>query len=379
VGSLFANAFFGSTFSKYVPGTGWTTNTFEAPNWTSETETLDSGEGGIFRNGANFPVTITMCGQVMEGNITNAIPTNHCVLSYMKPKGGSLRDLGFPEIEGDVVYKYVPSTDSWDTYVCTNVVQVVSGVTNIGDTNSVTMYLTNLAWLPENPTFVPGEAFAVDKVSTTDWVIRGWQVPSIGGPYGPEIVNCMYDDTIGDRGSWAPEASYFLAYADPGTSWYVEASDTMSPSSWVAEAQVTIDNTGVVLVGPLSNRAESCFFRLHDASQMESMQLGGASMKSTSVMKPETAVAKTVLIPSHKAVAVTEEMSRNQGYYSLAHPEIDAPIWPPDKEGETVVIDGRQYLVDLNLWIDKPLTLQALRSQYKSSARKSAPAWLMNR
>src|SRR6185295_10957116 len=75
----------------FVAGTGWTQS--GVPNGSA---TLAPGETVFFRNPTTNALTVTFVGEVLEGNLSFAVPPVTCFRSSMIPLAGGLDALGFP-------------------------------------------------------------------------------------------------------------------------------------------------------------------------------------------------------------------------------------------------------------------------------------------
>ena len=128
-------------FYKYVTGLGspWQTLTpdyysvynnnpgtpgnFPWDQQTATNTTLNPGEAMFVRNFNSTNVVVTFVGTVLQGQLTNTtiVGQGFNLVSSLVPQAGRVDvDLGLPEVDGDVVYVYNPSTASspgWQTYV----------------------------------------------------------------------------------------------------------------------------------------------------------------------------------------------------------------------------------------------------------------------
>lgn len=140
----------GTQLYKYAGGS-WTAYTFDEFDlvWTPNGDaTLNPGEGAFIKNNTSQPLTITFVGEVLQGQLTVAIPAGYAVVSSMVPQAGELPSLSFPAQPGDQVFKYTPG----------------SGYT------SYTFDEFDLAWTPSNPQVSVGEAFFSRKAAPANWV-----------------------------------------------------------------------------------------------------------------------------------------------------------------------------------------------------------------
>ena len=85
--------------------------------------TLNPGEAVFVKNGNSSNIVVTFVGTVLQGALTNNSITGpgFNLVSSIVPQGGRIDvDLGFPEVDNDVVYIYNPSTSSspgWQGFV----------------------------------------------------------------------------------------------------------------------------------------------------------------------------------------------------------------------------------------------------------------------
>ncbi|MGA2556207.1 MAG: hypothetical protein ABSG04_08030 [Verrucomicrobiota bacterium] len=99
------------SFSTVLPFIPWD-QTF------ATSTTLNPGEAIFVHNGFTTNLTFTFVGTVLQGALTNSTMTNgFTLLSSMVPQAGRLDvDLGMPEVDGDVVYIFNPSTSTSPGY-----------------------------------------------------------------------------------------------------------------------------------------------------------------------------------------------------------------------------------------------------------------------
>jgi hypothetical protein len=138
----------GTEFYKY--NGGYTTYIFDELDsiWTPDgNATLNPGEGGLIKNVTASPLTITFVGEVLQGNLTNAMPVGFAIRSSMVPQAGGVSSvLGLPATPGDEVYTY---NNGYTTYIFDEL---------------------DAIWTPSEPTVNVGQAFLARKVSGTNWV-----------------------------------------------------------------------------------------------------------------------------------------------------------------------------------------------------------------
>jgi len=114
----------GDTIYKYVntgvpATTGYRILTMDSQNpptyWDGAdptTTTLNPGESAFFLNANAAPITLTFVGTVLQGSLTNSLPTGFNLVSSLVPQAGNLfTALGLPldttgASDGDTVYIY---------------------------------------------------------------------------------------------------------------------------------------------------------------------------------------------------------------------------------------------------------------------------------
>jgi len=154
IGSLMPNVPADTVFYKYNGGY----STYIMDNldlvWSPDgNATLNPGEGGFIKNVTGTPLTITFVGEVLQGSLTNALPTGFAIRSSKVPQSGLITTtLGFPAQADDVVYTY---NGGYTTYIFDNL---------------------DLVWSPSEPTINVGQAFFSKKVAGENWV-RNFTVP----------------------------------------------------------------------------------------------------------------------------------------------------------------------------------------------------------
>ena len=146
--SLIPTAPDGTVFYKYS-GSGYTISTYDelTPGWLPDgNSTLNPGEGGFILNKSASPLTITFVGEVMQGTLTNSLPTGYAIRSSIVPQAGTLTTLGLDSTvveDGDNLYVY---------------------------NNGYTIYNYDAltpGWLPSEPTINVGQSFFYLKPPTS--------------------------------------------------------------------------------------------------------------------------------------------------------------------------------------------------------------------
>ena len=135
----------GVSIYKYNQAQGFIANNFFF-GWTDPNMTLVPGEGIFFQNPFGTNLNLLFVGEVMQGNLTNAVPAGYSIQSSQVPQAGRLDvDLGFPVVNGDSVYFFNNASGGYTAF------NYFFGW-NVQPTNSV------------------GQSFFVNKAGTTNWV-----------------------------------------------------------------------------------------------------------------------------------------------------------------------------------------------------------------
>jgi hypothetical protein len=146
----------GMTVFKWVDGTGYVAANYVGiiSAWDNPTLTLDPGEGAFVSVPAGAgPVTVTFVGEVMETQngqiLQNPIPQGLSIKTSMVPQEGGLSAvLGFPAVDGDTVFKFVPGGVGYQAF---NYVDILGG------------------WAEGDPQIGVGEAIFINKIAATSW------------------------------------------------------------------------------------------------------------------------------------------------------------------------------------------------------------------
>lgn len=147
VSALLSNVPEGTIIYKFNSATGqYSINTFDFGEWSSPNETLAPGEGAFIRNPGTTAINVTFVGEVKQGALSNPIPAGFSIRSSQVPQTGTLVDLGFPGVDGDIVYKFNEGTQSYSIFSF-----------DFG------------AWDPAPPVVEVGESVFVSKVAASSW------------------------------------------------------------------------------------------------------------------------------------------------------------------------------------------------------------------
>lgn len=137
----------GSKFAKYISGQGYVTNLFSSGQWNSGATTLNPGEGGFFGNPGQTNLPLTFVGQVLQGSLTNSLPSGNSIRAPMVPLANALASL--PASNGDKIECYVN-----------------------GVLITYTSFLGSWSGGSVNPplALIPGKAYLMIRSSATNWI-----------------------------------------------------------------------------------------------------------------------------------------------------------------------------------------------------------------
>jgi len=76
----------------------------------ASTDTLLPGDGVFIRNSGTAPFTVTFVGEVMQGNLHNALPAGLSIKSSQVPLAGTAEDLKLVGGPGDQIYQFSNTT-----------------------------------------------------------------------------------------------------------------------------------------------------------------------------------------------------------------------------------------------------------------------------
>jgi hypothetical protein len=115
--------------------------------WTDTAMTLLPGEGAFVKNPRITNIVITFVGEVMQGNLTNALPAGYALVSSMVPQEDKVTTLGYPPAAQDTLYLWDVAGQAYLSYIY-----------NFG------------RWTPSEPTIKVAEAFFAKKKAAANWV-----------------------------------------------------------------------------------------------------------------------------------------------------------------------------------------------------------------
>jgi hypothetical protein len=148
VEALFPKVPEGSTLTKFETHLfKLTKNVFTDSKWSNPLDTLLPGEGAIFFNPTADFKTLTLAGEVQQGDLSLPLPAGFSVRSSIVPLPGVLdTDLLFPVADDDVVHLYDKDRQKYVVYS-----------------------FNSRKWTPEPPVLGVGESFWVGKTFAGNW------------------------------------------------------------------------------------------------------------------------------------------------------------------------------------------------------------------
>ncbi|MBM3880242.1 MAG: hypothetical protein FJ387_11070 [Verrucomicrobia bacterium] len=115
VSKLLASVPDGTIVYKYTAG-AFQINAFDLGEWSFPNATLEPGEGAFIR--LPSAATVTLVGEVPQGNLTTALPAGFSIVSSKVPQTGQLDTvLGFPVADGDIVYRFNNATGAYSIHI----------------------------------------------------------------------------------------------------------------------------------------------------------------------------------------------------------------------------------------------------------------------
>jgi hypothetical protein len=143
VSALFAAAPNGTILYKFNNG-AYVINTKDFGEFENPADEMLPGDGAFINAPSAF--TVTFVGEVMQGDLKNPLPQGFSIKSSQVPQSGDLqKDLGFPAVDGDVIYRYSNTA------------------------NGYTISTWDFGAWDAVPTPAVGEAFFVNKIAAVDW------------------------------------------------------------------------------------------------------------------------------------------------------------------------------------------------------------------
>jgi hypothetical protein len=127
----------------------------DANGWDSgfETNVLNPGTGMFIHNSGAAAFTVTFVGEVLQGSLSNHISSGFALLASQVPQKGQLdTDLGFPAVDGDQVYQWVNTNNTFSVF------------------SHDSLLNTPPPWGPVVPIINVGEGFFSSKAAATDWL-----------------------------------------------------------------------------------------------------------------------------------------------------------------------------------------------------------------
>jgi hypothetical protein len=84
------------------------------PEWDDPTQVFQPGEGAFILNPNATPVTLTFVGEVRTGTLTTPLSSGFTLVGSQAPQEGLLQnELGYPAVDGDVIYRFRNQTEGY--------------------------------------------------------------------------------------------------------------------------------------------------------------------------------------------------------------------------------------------------------------------------
>jgi hypothetical protein len=143
------NAPDGTIVYLYSQAAGFTPAVRDFGEWgTPGTTVIAPGSAFFVANNAATPLTQTFVGEVPQGALTTPLQNGLNLIGSQVPQAGKLgADLGFPGVDGDILYQWNPATGGYKD-------------ANIYDFG---------AWSLGDPDIAVGEGFWVSKNGAGNW------------------------------------------------------------------------------------------------------------------------------------------------------------------------------------------------------------------
>lgn len=104
----------GTIVFKYSQAGGFGANSFEFGEWANAAQVVGPGEGFFIQNNSAAAVTVTLVGEVPQGALSTALANGLNLVSSKVPQAGKLvADLKFPAVEGDVIFQWNATSQSY--------------------------------------------------------------------------------------------------------------------------------------------------------------------------------------------------------------------------------------------------------------------------
>jgi hypothetical protein len=210
VATVLPNASNGMVLLK-IGASGYQNNDF-LNGWSNPTMSLLPGEGFFLKDLAGAVTTVTLLGEVVNGNC-NRLPAGLSLASSIVPRSGLIQSqLQFPAADDDQIFIFNRSSGAYDLY------QFFFG-----------------EWMPSEPSLTVGQAFWCSKSIAADWSQTG------GGG------NCSYGPTALNSG--AAQVNFFT-YNPSAGSGRAFRSDGVTPlgTNYLAQLYAGMDATEASLV-----------------------------------------------------------------------------------------------------------------------------------
>lgn len=97
----------GTVAFRYAGAAGFVSNIRDFGEWTVPTMELKPGTGFFVQNNGTAPLTLTLVGEVPQGNLSTPLVAGLNLVASQVPQAGKLvADLKFTAADGDIVYQW---------------------------------------------------------------------------------------------------------------------------------------------------------------------------------------------------------------------------------------------------------------------------------
>jgi len=169
-----------------VASNGFTANAM-LRDWTQPTAPLPFGDIFFVRNPFGFPVTVTLVGEVAQGDLRQALPVGYSVAGSLVPQAGPVGSaLQMPVAAGDEVWRWDAQAQSYREF----------------------RFPVDV-WQPEEPVISIVEAFVVRKETAVIWR-RFFTIDFVGScpTFAPPLTRVPMSSTAG-------QLHFFTYHPDP--------------------------------------------------------------------------------------------------------------------------------------------------------------------
>jgi hypothetical protein len=104
----------GTIIFRYAGAAGFVANGFDFGSWTVPAMDIKPGVGFFLQNNGTAELTVTLVGEVPQGNLSTALAAGLNLVASQVPQAGKLvADLKYAAAEGDIVYQWNVATQGY--------------------------------------------------------------------------------------------------------------------------------------------------------------------------------------------------------------------------------------------------------------------------